>query len=187
MLTSLLLLSSSAFAGGNLLDADYAAALCEGWNNSALPDALGRSGSEWIDSADSHGSQRMVIGRRDCNNFQKATLLIQADDRGRAVCATGGSYAGGPFQWKFEPTTEQWADFTDGFGVMKMPGIMSGFVGPYPTAAANISSFEIFFALAGSIALERNVSWHCAGADMDDVNEEVSDIDRGDMREILSN
>jgi hypothetical protein len=187
MVTSILLLASTSFAqNGALLDANFASSLCEAWNASSLTTDLGRSGSEWIDSAGSTGTQTMVVGRRDCNNFQKVQLVITADENGNAICQSGGNYGGGEFQWKFEPTTEQWADFTDGFGVMKMPGIMSGFVGPYPTAAANIGNFEVFFALAGRIALRQNVNWECAGADMDDVRDEVEDIDQGDMNEILN-
>jgi len=182
----LLVLLPTVFAGqGALLDPAFAEALCTAWTESTLPADLGRSGSEWIDSAGSFGSQTVVVGRRDCSGFQKVQLVIEADEAGHAVCTSGGAFAGGSYQWKFEPTTEQWADFTDGFGPTKMPGIMSGFVGPYPTAAANISNFEVFFALAGQIALTRDVDWSCAGADMDDVRDEIEDIDRADMREIL--
>jgi hypothetical protein len=111
--------------------------------------------------------------------------VIEADADGAAMCSSGGSYDGGSFQWKFEPTTEQWADFTDGFGMMKMPGIMPGFVGPYPTAAANIANFEVFFAIAGKLALDTGVDWQCAGGSAGDIRSEVASIDRGDMSAIL--
>jgi hypothetical protein len=186
MFTTLLILSGIVNAApAKLLDADFAAELCTRWNNTKLPASLGRSGSAWVDSAGSKGHQKMVISRRDCQNFQKVMLVIEADASGAAMCTSGGAFDGGDFQWKFEPTTEQWADFGDGFGVMKMPGIMNGFVGPYPTAAANISSFQIFFAAAANLALEAKVDWSCTGADGDDVKDEIASIDRKDMANIL--
>lgn len=186
MFATLLLLVGTPHAfGAALLDADFTASLCNGWNGSTLPDALGRSGSGWIDSAGSQGQQVIVVGRRDCTDWTRVQLVIEADAQGRATCQAGGTYAGGDYQWKFEPTTPQWADFSDGFGPLQMPGLMSGFVGPYPTAANNIGNFEVFFALAGSIALEDRVSWSCTGADAAKVDKEVAGIDRGDMNRIL--
>jgi hypothetical protein len=168
-----------------LLDASYTGKLCEAWNGTSLPAALGRSGSGWIDSAGSVGRQLIVISRRDCTDWPKVQLLIEADDAGQALCLGGGAFPGGELQWQFTPTTEQWADFTDGFGVMQMPGIMSGFVGPYGVAASNIGNFEVFFAAAGKLALDLDVDWTCAGADAEKVAGEVADIDREDMAEIL--
>ena len=170
-----------------LLDPAYAAALCKAWNTSLLPAALGRAGSEWIDSNDSKGRQVMVINRRDCEGWKKVRLVVEADAKGEARCTSGGANDGkSAFQWKFEPRTDQWADFTDGFGVGKMPGIMKGFEGSYGTAMNNISNFEVFFAIAGDLALKNKVDWACAGADMEDVRDEVGDIDRADMREIIA-
>ncbi len=178
--------SAEGQAKGKLLDTTFAKAMCKGWNATSLPKELGRGGSGWIDSADSEGSQALVIGRRDCDGHPLVKLVIEADANGDAMCASAGRYTkGGPMQWKFEPTTEQWADFTDGFGVMKMPGIMSGFVGPYTTAMNNIGSFEVFFAMAGHLALGRDVDWQCKGADMEEVTDEIGDIDKGDMKSIL--
>jgi len=177
-------LPSTANAG-KMLDAEYTSALCDAWNNTSLPTNLGRKGSEWIDSAGSKGTQKMVISRRDCSGWQKVSLTITADANGNASCTTGGAHDGSDYQWKFEPTTEQWADFTDGFGVFDMPGIMTGFVGPYPTAAANIANFEVFFAAAGKTALDMKADWACNGADAGDVNEAIEDIDMDDMRKIL--
>ena len=169
-----------------LLDAEFAKALCDGWNKTTLPAKLGRKGSEWIDSADSKGKQVVVINRRDCKGGQRVALTIKANEAGEAKCTAGAIHKkSDAFQWKFEPTTEQWADFTDGFGMMKMPGIMKGFVGPYSTAMKNIGNFEVFFALAGHLALKHNVSWECNGADAEDVKEEVADIDKDDMKAIL--
>ncbi len=186
MISTLFILSGIVNAAPvKLLDADFASELCSAWNNTKLPAVLGRSGSAWVDSAGSTGLQKMVVSRRDCQGFKKVQLIIEADASGAAMCTSGGAFDGGDYQWKFEPTTSQWADFTDGFGVMKMPGIMNGFVGPYPTAAANISSFEIFFAAAGKLALDSSVDWACSGADADDVNSEILDIDRSDMAKIL--
>jgi len=168
-----------------LLDATYTAKLCESWNGTSLPTDLGRAGSGWIDSAGSEGSQVIVISRRDCTDWSKVELVIVADDNGQAVCQSGGVHTGPDLQWQFTPTTQQWADFTDGFGVMQMPGIMSGFVGPYGVAASNIGNFEIFFAAAGKLALDLNVDWTCDGADAEKVASEVADIDRADMAAIL--
>jgi len=170
-----------------LLDSAYTAALCKAWNGTRLPAKLGRAGSGWIDSNDSEGRQVIVINRRDCDGWKKVRLVIEADPKGNARCTSGGAYDGkSPLQWKFEPTTEQWADFSDGFGAAKMPGIMRGFEGAYGTAMSNIGNFEIFFAAAGKLALDRKVDWECKGADMEDVREEVADIDRKDMQQILS-
>ncbi len=168
-----------------LLDAGYTAQLCEAWNQTSLPAALGRSGSGWIDSADSEGRQLIIVSRRDCTGWSKVQLVIEADEGGQAVCRQGGAFEGGELQWQFTPTTEQWADFTDGFGVMQMPGIMKGFVGPYSVAAANIGNFEVFFAAAGKLALDLGVDWSCEGADAADVASEIEDIDREDMAAIL--
>jgi hypothetical protein len=167
------------------LDAEYASTLCTGWNQTTLPAKLGRNGSGWIDSADSQGAQVVVIQRRDCSNWKPVMLHIEADGSGAARCVKGALHAGEPFQWRFQPTTEQWADFSDGFGVLQMPGIMSGFVGPYNTAAANVGNFEVFFALAGKLALENQVDWTCAGSDTEAVAKEVGGINRTNMQRIL--
>ena len=188
-ITALLLLSAPMSAAASsaeaLLEPSFAQQICDGWNATSLPTAVGRSGSGWIDSAGSMGKQTVVVTRRDCIGWKKVQLVIEANPQGHAMCSSGGAYTGGDFQWKFEPTTEQWADFSDGFGAFKMPGIMSGFVGPYTTAMNNIGNFEIFFAMAGYTALKSNVDWQCVGADADDVDGAVADIDRGDMRGIL--
>lgn len=168
-----------------LLDAAYTAQLCQAWNGTSLPAALGREGSGWIDSAGSEGSQLIVISRRDCSDWSKVQLLIQADERGEAVCQQGGLYDGSELQWQFTPTTVQWADFTDGFGVMQMPGIMKGFVGPYGVAASNIGNFEVFFAAAGKLALDLGADWSCEGANADKVSDELEGIDKADMAKIL--
>jgi len=183
---SLLIAPTADAADMKLLDSAYTSALCSAWNTTALPQKLGRSGSAWVDSAGSKGSQIIVINRRDCSDWKAVQLHIKADESGAAKCVEGGTFAGGDFQWRFQPTTEQWADFTDGFGVMQMPGIMDGFKGPYPTAAANVANFEIFFALAGKIALENQVDWTCAGADADAVVKELKSIDQSDMKSILA-
>ncbi len=184
-LIPLLFTAGLAHADGQLLDAAFAADLCEAWNQTSLPKKLGRSGSEWIDSADSRGSQTRVVSRRDCQGWGKVQLTIAADANGQARCVSGGAYKGEAFQWKFEPTTAQWADFTDGFGYFDMPTIMSGFTGPYHTAAANLSNFEIFFAAAGKVALDEQVDWTCSGADAKTVQSEISKIDKKDMASIL--
>jgi hypothetical protein len=177
---------TAAAAPGRLLDAPFAGELCAAWNTTKLPALLGRSGSGWIDSAGSSGTQLMVISRRDCSGWSKVQLKIVADAKGDAMCEAGGAFTGGAFQWKFEPTTKQWADFTDGFGVMQMPGIMKGFVGPYNVAASNIDNFEIFFAAAGKLALDEDVDWTCEGANASAVSKEIADIDKGDMKDILN-
>jgi hypothetical protein len=68
---------------------------------------------------------------------------------------------------------------------MKMPGIMHGFVGPYSTAMKNIENFEVFFSMIGHVALSKSVDWQCIGANSEDLQEEVSEIDRSDMKQIL--
>ncbi len=168
-----------------LMSAPFARKLCAAWNSTALPRKLGRSGSKWIDSAKSKGRQVIVISRRDCKGWKKVQLVIEADGSGQARCVSGGAFKGGKYQWKFEPTTEHWADFTDGFGAMKMPKIMKGFVGPYGTAMKNIGNFELFFAAAGNLAIKTGATWYCAGADRDDVKDEIKDIDLKDMKKIL--
>lgn len=178
-------MSAAASPAEALMDPSFAQQVCDGWNATSLPTAVGRSGSGWIDSAGSKGKQTVVVTRRDCSGWKKVQLVIEADPQGKAMCSSGGAYKGGEYQWKFEPTTEQWADFSDGFGVFKMPGIMSGFLGPHGTAMNNIGNFEVFFAMAGYTALKSNVDWQCVGADADDVDGAVADIDRGDMRGIL--
>jgi len=195
MLKSLLLSSTialplsftaTAHAAPKLLDGGFAKSVCDGWNKTSLPKKVGRAGSGWVDSAGSKGKQVVVINRRDCVGWKKVQLVIEANEQGDAVCKSAGLHkASDSFQWKFEPTTEQWADFTDGFGALKMPGIMKGFVGPYGTAMKNIGNFEVFFAMVGFTALKENVNWECKGADMEDVKEEVADIDKADMRATL--
>lgn len=186
LVLSLLTTVPAHAADMKLLDADYTRALCTAWNETALPEKLGRSGSGWVDAADSEGSQILVINRRDCTGWTAVKLHIRADASGAAKCVEGGPFSGGDFQWRFQPTTEQWADFTDGFGVFQMPGIMSGFVGPYNTAAANVGNFEIFFAAAGKVALDHSVDWTCAGADAAAVSGAVSGIDSAAMKRILA-
>ena len=185
LMCTLSLLATPVSAAPRLLDVNFAKAICDGWNKTSLPTKVGRSGSGWIDSANSKGKQVLVVNRRDCSDWKPNRLVIEADNSGRAMCTNSGTFSGGKYQWKFEPTTEQWADFTDGFGFFKMPKIMKGFVGPYSTAMNNIGSFEVFFAMVGYTALKSDLDWQCVGADADDVVAAVADIDRGDMRGIL--
>ncbi len=159
-ITAALLLGSSVAQAGprfvwtngakdlKFMSGPFANKLCVAWNKTALPKKLGRSGSKWIDSAGSKGRQVIVINRRDCSGWKKVQLVIEATSSGDARCVKGGVFSGGKYQWKFEPTTVHWVDFTDGFGAMKMPKIMKGFVGPYGTAMKNIGNFELFFAAA---------------------------------------
>ncbi|RME26146.1 MAG: hypothetical protein D6798_07230 [Deltaproteobacteria bacterium] len=183
-LTAALLLTTTARAEA-FLDGAFTSALCQAWNDSAMPGLVGRNGSGWIDSAGSEGRQVIVMGRRDCAAWPKAALVIEADAAGDAVCVKGGVHGGTAFQWKFEPTTPQWADFTDGFGVMDMPGIMSGFVGPYGVAANNIGSFEVFFAVTGKLAFDRSVDWDCEGGDPDKIAKAVDKVDLDRTAKIL--
>ena len=169
-----------------LLDAAFAGQLCRAWNDSSLPKNLGRSGSGWIDSSDSKGRQILVVSRRDCSGWTPVQLVIEADEKGQARCVSGDAYKSGKVQWRFAPTTEQWADFADGFGMLDMPGIMPGFEGSYTTAANNMGAFEVFFAAAGKVALDGGVDWTCKGADAEDVAEEVAEIDRAAMAKILA-
>jgi len=180
-----LLLASPAFAGGAMLDGPFSADLCKAWNTSAMPQLVGRNGAGWIDSAGSTGHEVIVMGRRDCADGPKAQLVIDADANGDATCTAGSAWSGGGYQWKFEPTTAQWVDFTDGFGVMDMPGIMSGFVGPYGVAANNIASFQVFFALAGKQALDQDADLVCDGGDADKIAKAVQKVDRSKTEKIL--
>ena len=178
--------SADAKADGmKMLDAAYAADLCQSWNKSSLPKRVGRSGSGWIDSADSKGQQVLVINRKDCKGWKKVQLVIKADAKGQAMCVSGGAFDGKQkLTWKFEPSSLHWADFSDGFGTFDMPKIMKGFVGPYGTAMNNLGNFEIFFAVAGKLALDKKVDWACTGADAKDVADEIKDIDLDDMRKL---
>ena len=171
--------------GMKMLDAAYTADLCQAWNKSSLPKRVGRSGSGWIDSAGSKGKQVLVINRRDCKGWKKVQLVIEADAKGQAMCVSGGAFDGKQkLTWKFEPTSLHWADFSDGFGTFDMPKIMKGFVGPYGTAMNNLGNFEIFFAVAGKLALDKKVDWSCTGLDAKDMADEIKDIDRGDMNKL---
>ncbi len=183
-----LLLSGTLLAEPmKLLDPAFAAELCKAWNQTSLPSNLGRSGSGWIDSADSKGRQVLVVARRDCKGWRRVQLVIEVDAKGQAMCTSGGAWNGkDKFTWRFEPTTLHWADFSDGFGTFDMPKIMSGFVGPYGTAMKNLGNFGVFFAATGKLALDKKVDWACDGADPKDVAEEVADIDRADMNEVLA-
>ncbi len=178
-------LATTASAAPKLLDAGFAKTVCDGWNKTSLPKEVGRSGSGWIDSADSRGLQTIVVTRSDCSGWKPVQLVIKADDAGNAMCTYGGPYTGGSYQWKFEPSTPQWADFSDGFGTLKMPGLMSGFVGPYSTAMNNIGNFEIFFAMVGHLADKKKADWTCKGADAAEVQSEREDVDAGDRKDIL--
>lgn len=169
------------------LDAKFSSLLCTSWNKTKLPTILGRQGSAWIDSNDSPGKQVMVLNRSDCTGWPKVALTVTADASGNAVCsASGKPKKDDPYQWKMEPSSAQWADFADGFGVMDMPGLMGGFVGSYGTAMNNMGAFEKFFAVAGYLAVVHNVSWQCDGIDMEDLTEEISSIDHDDLMETLA-
>ncbi len=168
-----------------LLDVAFSKKVCDGWNQTSLPKKVGRKGSGWIDSADSKGIQKIVVTRKDCKGWKKVQLVIKANEAGEAKCVEAGAFDGKAFQWKFEPSTVHWADFSDGFGAFKMPKIMSGFVGPYGTAMKNIGNFQIFFAMVGYVAQKNKVDWSCKGADMEDVNDEIKGIDQADMKAIL--
>ncbi len=177
---------TSSSEGMKLLDNAYTEKLCAAWNNTSLPKRLGRSGSKWIDSAKSSGHQVIVISRRDCTNWPKVKVVIDANENGDAMCTQGGAFSDGEFQWKFEPKTTHWIDFSDGFGAFKMPKIMDGFVGPYGAAMKNIKNFELFFATAGNLAIEENANLYCEGPSQEDVQDEWDDLKISKMKKILS-
>ncbi len=186
-LTAALGLTFAAQASAlDFLDEEFAGLICEGWNQTDLPHDLGRNGSGWIDSAGSHGHQVMVITRRDCDGWHPVKLVIDADSSGNAHCTSGEAFTGGSFQWRFEPASRHWADFTDGFGASSMPRIMSGFEGPYTTAMNNIDNFEVFFAMVGWVARESGADWECSGTNMNRVNNEWGDVHWDRARRHLS-
>ncbi len=169
-----------------VLDVQYSKKLCKAWNKTNLPKALGKNGSEWIDSNDSPGRQVMALTRSDCKNWPMIGLVIEADSKGNASCTDAVVLKkSDKYQWKMEPTSEQWIDFSDGFGVMAMPGLMGGFVGSYSTAMNNIGSFGMFFSANGYLAITSSADWTCDGADMEEVNEELEDLDHDDMMDNL--
>jgi hypothetical protein len=180
------LFAVDAVAEPRFMDSDFAAQACNGWNATTLPDAVGRDGSGWIDSANSVGSQIIVVTRRECSGWTPVMFRIEANDEGRAMCTSAGAHDKKSFQWKFEPKTVHWADFTDGFGMGKMPAIMPGFVGPKGTAMKNLKNFEIFFAMVGHLALENDLNWSCTGADDKKVQSSIARIDHEDNLAILA-
>ena len=164
------------------LDETTAPALCAAWNQSALPLILGRSGSHWIDAAGDPGSQRVSLGRRDCDDWPLLALEIQADGNGDARCVAGGLAAGERAQWVLTPTTAQWADFSDGLGILRLPALMRGFDGSFRVAFSERRSLAILFAVVGQMALDEGVDWRCAGAPNAQIGAAVGRIDPDRVR-----
>lgn len=165
---------------------EFSKLLCESMNQTGAKKGLGRQGTGWIDSMDKKGEQVLVMGRRDCTGWTPMRFVWKADAQGDAVCVEARPLKkGDSYNWAMAPTTPQWVDFSDGFGVFDMPKVMKGFQGSYASAMNNIANFNFLFATTGYLAFAHQVDWSCNGTDMKEVNEAIADVDKADMKALL--
>ncbi len=170
-------------------DAVFASKLCAAWNNSKLPSLLGtesKGGNGWIDTVTSRkvpvqqpaGYQKIVSGRADCKPaWPKFELVIEKNEDGSAMCTSSGVYNGKRVTWQFLPDTEGWFTYAKNFGFGAFYSLWSnGMIGDFTTAKANQSNFQIFFKLAGKLALESDYKSGCGDMDLDDVEDARNDL-----------
>lgn len=173
-------------------DVTFTKKLCSAWNHSSLTKRLGQKGKKfgkikgngWIDhftgeSKDvaQNGYQKIVFGRRDCRSWPKMQLVIEKDDKGKAVCnmAKSGRYNGSKLTWQFTPRTEHWFDLAQSFWMTDFSKLMSGFKGPMWFAKQNQGNFQIFWRLGARIGISSDWKSGCKGIDTSDVKDEIED------------
>lgn len=164
----------------------FAEKLCDEWNKSPLPVALGKTslgGNGWIESPNKYtnkvGVQEIVLGRRDCDKWESVEITIE-DKGGKATCTYGGKLkvAFDKAAWAFAPKTLHWYRFAVQWSAMDMPAIMTGFRGPIPVARKNIKNFDHFWKAAGRLAKATNADYTkgCQGLSKSDAENIVSYI-----------
>ncbi len=184
------MLPGAAFAAGMRLgDAQFAKQLCDSWNESKLPVILGRKGSGgngWIDTVTSRnvpvqqpaGYQKIVSGRADCEPaWPRFELVIEKQSDGRALCTSAGLYDGEKVTWQFLPDTAGWFSYARSFGYGAFITLWSnGMIGDFFTAKSNQDNFQIFFQLAGKLALKSDYKSGCSDMDLEDVEDARNDL-----------
>lgn len=139
----LLTIGSVGLAQPVFMDADWAKAFCDVWNNTpTLVNELGKN-SSWAEVPE----RKLFLYRRDCGKDKQVQLTIK-NENGKAVCVYGG--------WKKDEKTsddflmfadtKRWLEMGRGeYGPMK--AMMFGrlkFKGPKFVAMKNMGPFEAF-------------------------------------------
>lgn len=174
---------SSISAEGMLGDTQFAKDLCESWNNSKLPKILGdkkSGGNDWINVVTGYsvpvkqpaGYQKIVSGRKDCKGWPKFELVVEKQADGSAKCTSGGAYNGTKVTWQFLPTTQGWFTYARSFGYGAFMSLWwNGMIGDMFEGKRNQDNFQIFFKLAGQLALKTDYKTGCTGLDVSDVDD----------------
>jgi hypothetical protein len=169
-------------------DEQFAKELCEAWNESRLPWALGTKaagGNEWINAVTTRnvpapqpaGYQKIVSGRAECRNWPKFELVIERQADGSAKCISAGTYNGRRVTWQFLPDTSGWFDYAKDFGYAAFMSLwLNDMIGDMITAKANQDHFAEFFRIAGKIALKTDYRSGCEGINPADVELSVQGL-----------
>ncbi len=161
-ITVMMLDSTSAQSGMKFMSPAFAGKLCNAWNQSSLPAALGEGGSDWISQGELEGKQTMVFWVKNCST-PKVQLTVE-NQNGKAVCTYGGAAQSSSPDWKIYPPTDKW--YKCATGVNPMWQLMGNFKGDMGTAMKNMGNFKIFFKVVGGLAKSNNADYK-SGCNLD--------------------
>jgi putative sterol carrier protein len=151
-----LLLSAAAAAASAapLMNAEWAAAACEQWNQT--PTLLDGLGDAWVKNDGGKGFKVIHLYRSDCGEATQVELRIAAKE-GKARCVYGGKLETAAMNpsvdYTMHATTARWGEMGRGdYGPMK--AMMFGrleFTGPKMEAMGVMGPFEAFLLLVGKV------------------------------------
>lgn len=156
-----LALATGAAQAATFMDADWAAAACEAWNQSEkLTTGLG--GDAWAANDAGRGYKVIQLYRKECGEDSKVELEIANQD-GKAICTRGGSVQRDPnfdVDYLMYATDEDWVCMGEGsFGCGAMGAMMTGklkFNGPKGEAMGVMGPFNAFLKLTGEVAGDKS-------------------------------
>ncbi|MDQ7038209.1 MAG: SCP2 sterol-binding domain-containing protein [Aquificota bacterium] len=142
-LVGILITGSAVLSAPVFMDAEWARAFCEVWNNT--PDLVNRLGNS--DSWNSVPERKIFLYRKDCGKDKTVQLTIR-NEEGRAMCVYGGwaKDERGKDDFLMFADTKRWIEMGQKrYGPMR--AMMFGrlkFKGPKGVAMRNMSPFEAF-------------------------------------------
>lgn len=184
-LSLMLLLEPNEISAGDrsykLADTAFAGKMCWAWNNWKWKDSKGKKttlaqrlgatsqgGSGWVDvktgvSEVPAGYQKIVSGRRDCNGWPRFQLVIKKNELGEARCTAAGSYNNTKMTWQFLPTSDNWFNYGQGFGMGAFMALWKTMEGKESTAFSNRGDFGLFFRMGAYFAVRSDYLSGCNG------------------------
>lgn len=146
--------AAGASAAPTLMNAEWATAACEKWNQT--PELMEGLGGSWVKNDGGKGFKVIRLYRTDCGEASQVELRI-TDQAGKARCAYGGKLEtaslNASVDYVMHATTARWGEMGKGeYGPMR--AMMFGrleFVGPKGEAMSVMSPFESFLLLVGKV------------------------------------